>query len=169
MLILLVTDRDKIRTQLSPMARPRPFFQATPCSLPVRQKGHQIGFPGSLGDPGISSSHQMSRHPPGSQKTSEGSAVAAREALSGSLSFSGRISGEPEMPMNLVSRVLALPLTCYVSWPCHLPSWAEPPSPCPNLEKLGSRLPEGHASPSACNSLAGRRCLGALWAEALPS
>lgn len=52
-LILLVTDRAEIRTQVCPAAKPRPFFHAISLSLPVIQKGHQFGFPRNLGDPGI--------------------------------------------------------------------------------------------------------------------
>lgn len=73
--------------------------------------------------------------------------------------------------MNLLSRLLALPPTSCVT----VASFTRAPTLAVSLflpldlPELGSWLPQGHASPSACDSLAGGRCLRALWAEALPS
>lgn len=53
MVILIVTDRAKIGTQMWPTAEPWPFFCTLSLSLPVTQKGQQTGWPRSPGDPGI--------------------------------------------------------------------------------------------------------------------
>ena len=52
-LLLLGTDRAKVRPQLCPTAKPEALFHTPSFSPPVISKGHRISFPGSLGDPGI--------------------------------------------------------------------------------------------------------------------
>lgn len=130
-------------------------------------KGHRTGWAGGPRNLSPNPDVQAPTWLPDQPRVS----FSSRGTLSCFLSFSRRTTGEHETSMNLLSRVLALPATSCVTVASSTPSptLAVSLSLPLDLLELGSWLPQGHASLSACDPLAGGRCLSALWAEALPS
>lgn len=122
-LLLLGTNRAKVRPQLCPTAKLKAFFHTHPFLLLSYQRGitsapleaweTQESVPKTRG-PGA---HLALRRPGRGQLWQPGRPSAASFPL-----------GEREMPRNWVSRVLliALPLTCCAPWPYRLPSPVEP-------------------------------------------